>query len=82
MADSFELPVIYNGQELLFPATLNIFGYTYKIQVDVFGQLISFEPDEERNFRAVMNMEDLKNNRKIDKALLEEIASAIELIVK
>ena len=82
MTDSFEIPVTYNGQELYFPATLNIFGYTYKIHVEVFGQLISFEPDEERNFRAVMNMENLNGIKKIDKALLEEIASVIEIIVK
>lgn len=82
MADSFEIPVTYNGQEYLFQAKLNIFGYTYNIQVEVFGQLISFEPDEERNFRAVMNMENLNEIKKIDKALLEEIASVIEMIVK
>jgi len=57
-------------------------GYTYKIQVDVFGKLIAFEPDEERNFRAVMSMDDLQDGSKIDKELLMQIAKAIESIVK
>ena len=82
MSDSFEIPVTYKGQELLFPATLNTYGYTYKIQVEVFDKLISFEPDEERNFRAVISMEDLSDTSKIEKALLDEIAHSIESIVK
>jgi len=82
MDDSFEIPVNYKGQDYLFPATLITSGYTYKIQADVFGKLISFEPDEERNFRAVMNINDLHDQGKIDKELLKEIALALESIFK
>ena len=82
MDDSFEIPVTYQSQQLSFPASLMVTGYTYKIQVDVFGKLIAFEPDEERNFRAVMSMDDLQDGSKIDKELLMQIAKAIESIVK
>ena len=82
MNDSFEIPVTYKSQQLLFPASLIPTGYTYKIQVEVFGKLISFEPDEERNFRAVISMDDLQDVSKIDKDLLRLIAEAIESIVK
>lgn len=50
----FELPVVYRGEELLVPAKLVRFGYTYKIFVELDGREIIFEPDEERNLRAVM----------------------------
>ena len=82
MNDNFEIPVTYKGEEHLFPASLISTGYTYKIQVNVFGKLISFEPDEERNFRAVINIDELHNADKIDKALLQEIATTLEAIVK
>ena len=82
MSDTFEIPVIYKGQEHLFPASLVAVGYTYKIQVNVFGNLISFEPDEERNFRAVINFDELHYADKIDKELLQEIARSLEEITK
>jgi hypothetical protein len=82
MNDNFEIPVSYKGKEHLFPASLITSAYTYKIQVEVYGKLISFEPDEERSFRAVIGIEDLHDTGKIDKVLLQEIAHSIESIVK
>jgi len=35
-------------------AKLIVTGYTHKFGVDVNGQNIIFEPDEERNYRAVI----------------------------
>ena len=82
MDNNFEIPILYKGKEHLFPASLITTGYTYKIQAEVFGKLISFEPDEERNFRAVMSMDDLHDSSKIDKELLQLIAETLESIVK
>ena len=82
MSDSFDIPVSYKGNKIMYPASLISTGYTYKIQVDVYGKLISFEPDEERNFRAVINWDDLHEAGNVDKELLKEIAQAIESIVK
>ena len=52
--EAFDLPVDYQGRELLFPSRLSPMGYTYKIFVQVEGQEIVFEPDEERNLRAIV----------------------------
>ena len=82
MSDSFEIPVTYKGQGHLFSASLNTTGYTYKFQVDVFGKMISFEPDEERNFRAVINIEERQDAETIDKTLLQEIAHALQEITQ
>ena len=82
MDDSFEIPVTYKGREYLFPASLITSGYTYKIRAEVFGKLISFEPDEERNFRAVIGLNDLDDSGKIDKELLSKIVLSLESIFK
>ena len=81
MDEKFELPVIYNGKQLLFPAKLIRIGYTYKIEVDVHGTPIFFEPDEERNWRAIMHSE-TSTLKEPDQAVLQSIVDAIETITK
>jgi hypothetical protein len=82
MEEQFELPVEYKGEQLMLNASLIVTGYTHKFCVDVYGQNIVFEPDEERNYRAVIPYDDIDNKRNIDKALLKTIVAAIEAIVK
>lgn len=80
MDETFELPVSYKGEELLFPAQLKQTGYTHCIVVNVYGQDVLFEPDDERNYRAIIEGE--KTEKQITVALLKVIAEAIESIVK
>ena len=68
MDEQFELPVEYKGQQHIFKATLLVYGLSHKFSVDVNGQVIVFEPDEERNYRAVLNFTEIDNNRDIDVA--------------
>ena len=77
MDDTFELPVNYKNEELLFPAEFLRMGYSYKIKVDVYGQMILFEPDEERNWRAVVNTDDL-SKMKTDRALIQAIIEILD----
>ncbi len=58
--EPFELPVDYRGQEITLFGKLVQMGYTYKLFVEVEGQTIIFEPDEERNFRVVSEMPGMK----------------------
>ncbi|MBX2925960.1 MAG: hypothetical protein KF746_27440 [Chitinophagaceae bacterium] len=53
MDEIFELPVHFNGQNLLLPAQLQAWGYSHRILVTLKDQTVIFEPDEERNYRAV-----------------------------
>lgn len=55
MDDTFDLPVTYKNRELIFNAKLSQFGYSYKFEVGVNGITVLFEPDEERNFRAIID---------------------------
>ena len=62
MSKSFDLPVWYHGQELFFPAELMQIGYTHKIKVHINETDVWFEPDEERNYRAVIQSDNTKSS--------------------
>lgn len=82
MEEDFELPVHYNNNELLFPTRLLNYGYSYKLEVTIDGDPVLFEPDEERNWRAVLTEEDIFSNKKINAKLLEVIAAAMDSLLK
>lgn len=79
MNTTFEILLTYKSKDILFPAEYISTGYSYKINVDVFGQGISFEPDEERNFRALISYDAIHEADGIDKTLVEQLA--LQLIV-
>ena len=78
--DIYEIPVCYKGSEILVPAQLLVLGYTHKFRVDVDGREILFEPDEERNYRAMLDPS--LSDAKIDIEFLKAIAAGIEAAVK
>lgn len=82
MEESFEIPVLYRNQELLFTGILLTFGYVHKFQVDVFGQEVFFEQDDNGEYRALIDPAFLEEANKLDKSLLKEIASSIQYILK
>ena len=77
MSDDFDITITYKGKEQNFPAKFARLGYTYKIFVTVNEAEIIFEPDEERNFRAVA-APDSTDNRHIDIALVKAIGEALQ----
>jgi hypothetical protein len=81
MNDDLEIPVNYKNRELIFIAKFIQFGYSYKFEVDVNGIPVFFEPDEERNFRAIIDPND-NGNRNIDRELIELILRSLTLMVK
>ena len=80
--NSFDVTLNYKNKDISFPAEYISTGYSYKINVDVYGQIISFEPDEERNFRAFLNYDDLSHYDVVDKTLIEQIAHELILLFK
>jgi len=77
MEDEFVLPVSFEGNQLELPARLLRYGYTIKIEVEIEGTAVVFEPDEEQNWRAVMGFEDLVAGKKVKKELVEAVAGVI-----
>ena len=82
MEDRFELPVTFNNKEYNFPALLLQYGYTVKLEVEIEETKVLFEPDEERNWRAVISYEDVQANKKLNSELLKSVAEAIEALTK
>lgn len=80
--DEFEIPVLYRDQEMNFPARLLTFTYSYKIEVDIKGTRVHFEPDEEKNWRALIPYEEAGAGRQVSSDLLLAISASIEEILK
>lgn len=82
MEDGFDIPVTWKGKEYLFPAQLQSFGYTHRIVVDVNGVEVQLEPDEERNYRAIVADPDQPGASGLDAGLIGAIVEVIESVVK
>ncbi len=82
MNDAFYIPVSFGGQEYNFPARLLNWGYTIKLEVDIEGNTILFEHDEERNWRAVLPFDDIAAGRKTNAELLKVVVEVIKEIMK
>ena len=76
MDGSFTLVVNYKGKEYQVEGELCIFGYTHKIAINFEGREILFEPDEERNYRAVMPGYD-SSKTEIDIGLVQAISKEL-----
>lgn len=81
MDEEFQLPVFYNGRELLIPARLHLYGFTQKIETNVESIVVMFERDEERNWRAIVTPVEWEKNRSIKPDLLQAIARSIEAVL-
>jgi len=79
--DEFEIPITHKGVDTQYFAKVLQLGYTYKIQVDVDGILILFEPDESRQFRAVLADFEADIAKPVDKELIETIAQTLNSLL-
>jgi hypothetical protein len=83
MNESFEITVAYKNETYSFNAKLLQYGYSHRIVVSVNNGDIIFEPDEERNYRALVDPWDTRNaKQQLDLGLLKAIAETIESILK
>jgi hypothetical protein len=80
MDEQFLIPVLYNGIERQFEASLRMRGYSHRFEVNVDGIIVYFERDEEGNYRAVIPPEEKGKVPPIE--LLQAIGQAIEGILK
>ena len=82
MDEKFQLPVEYKGEELALNTSLLVTGFTHKFVVEVYGQEVIFEPDEERKYRAIIPYEQVGKNKTLDQGLLKVIASVLQVLIK
>lgn len=78
MNESFELPVLFGDETMVLPAELTTWGYSHRILVSLEGQVIIFEPDEERHYRALL----AEGQKSPSLAMVKAISESIESIFK
>ena len=61
--DQFEVTVEHRGSMKTFVCTFSKFGYSYRFIIDVDGTEVIFEPDEERNLRAIVPVTHQDNSK-------------------
>jgi hypothetical protein len=79
--DEFEIPIIYKGVETAFSAKVLQLGYTYKIKVEIDGIMVLFEPDENRQFRAILANPEADIGKPVDKDLIENIVQMLNSLL-
>jgi hypothetical protein len=52
--DTFDINVEHRGVMKSFHGTFGKYGYSYRFTINVEGVEVIFEPDEERNLRAIV----------------------------
>ena len=77
MNEPVDLPVNFNGKEMNFPMELIPMGFSYKIKVQIGDMDVWFEPDEEKNYRAVINTEYHERGKDLDRRLLQAISETL-----
>ena len=77
-----DLTIQYKGEERHYQATFRRYGYTYRIQVNIEDLPVDFEPDEEGQFRAIMNEPDKPVYKNMDRRLLQTIADELQTALK
>ncbi|WP_407430440.1 hypothetical protein [Arcticibacter sp.] len=81
MNEAFLIPVFYMGEELEYEGRLRIMGYLHKIEINIDGVSVLFEPDEERNYRALVSYEQMDQSKRLSAGLLEAIATQLNALL-
>ena len=79
MDDGFIIEVIVNKVVYGFEAQLVEVGYIHKVMVVINNINVIYEPDEERNYRAIITDKDIPLVRQTDIELIQAVGNAIEL---
>jgi hypothetical protein len=77
MAELIEIPITYKGQEILMQAELLNRGYIHGFQIMINEIRVLFEPDEERNYRVIVDETKYSSN-KVDLEMIKIIVETLE----
>jgi len=75
-AEEFELPVTYLGEERFLPASFSQRGYIHRITIELENVVVHFEPDEERNYRAMLD--DPFGKTQVNPELVKAVIGSLE----
>lgn len=77
MDNIIPIEVTVKGKEYSFEAKLEKFGYTYKIVIEINTHKVTFEPDEERNYRATIDSSVSNSVNEKEKEIIKEISDML-----
>ena len=80
MDEPFTITIFYQGGEFSYESRLVTLGYTHKFFVMINGMEVIYEPDEERNYRAILNEADQAKLNDIDRELIKAVGDKIQAI--
>lgn len=78
MEDGFSVDVEYRGEVLSFDVRLATTGYTHNFQVVINTIEVTYEPDEERNYRAIVSPEAAHQLKDKDKELIQLVGQQLD----
>lgn len=75
----FELNIKHRGETKTFHGTFSKYGYSYRFTIDIEGNEVIFEPDEERNLRAIVPaaMQDHSKMKELVPLIAEELQKSL-----
>lgn len=79
--EAFDIPITWKDAELSFLARVIPAGYITRIGVTINGRELLLEPDEEGQYRLLMEPDVLGNYPDIDLPLVREIAHVLNTVV-
>ena len=81
MDEPFTISIFYDGTEFSYDVRLVTIGYTHKFFIMINGMEVVYEPDEERNYRAILNEVEQAKVRSVDLELIKAVGDKIQSII-
>lgn len=81
MEEPIIITVLYKGEEKKLEAQWQPIGYTHRFRILIEGVEVFFEPDEERQYRAVIPPGQSNVAHKIDTALLQAVSETLHEVL-
>ncbi len=82
MEDRFSIDVVHNNKEVIFDAHLVTIGYIPQFHILINGIEVVYEPDEERNYRAIVEPSKIALLKTTDMELIQLVGQRLEELTK
>lgn len=80
MDEGFNIDIENRGERVSFEVRLAATGYTHSFHVTINGIDVAYEPDEERNYRAIVSPDAAHNLKDRDKELIQAIGAKLDML--
>lgn len=78
MENNFIIEIEAGKEKLIFDARLDTIGFVHRVLINVSGIDVIFEPDEERNYRAIINSNSVNKITEADKQIIILLGEKLE----